>query len=288
MDDHLSPEEREKMDHHLKTCQKCSAALHDLRKTVEYARDVEEMDPPAWLTQKVMARVRDEQEKKGILRKLFYPLHVKIPAEILAALAIAVVTVYVFKSVQPVMKRAETPVQEVTVLREGKKARAAAEEETPASRGIVSHYAKTRTEESKREESAVPASKANMNKKISGGSLSFEMDKTQKLSAPTQEPERMSKQINQTRTLTIHVNDIESARDEFEKSVKTFGGHILETDSTPASFIYVVNIDSRKMKDFKNDLDRIGKFEPKPGDHETLDSGNIRIELVDNRRARAQ
>jgi len=57
-----------------------------------------------------MARVRAEQEKKrGIFQKLFYPLHIKVPIEALATVLIAVVAVYVFRAVEPEMKSLPVP-----------------------------------------------------------------------------------------------------------------------------------------------------------------------------------
>jgi hypothetical protein len=102
----VSPEERRLIGEHLPACHACSDALEDLKKTEVLLRGLEEVEPPAWFKQKVMARIRAEQEaKKSILQKLFYPLHVKIPIEAFATVLIAVVAIYIFKAVQPEMKR---------------------------------------------------------------------------------------------------------------------------------------------------------------------------------------
>ena len=62
------------------------AVLEDLRKTVELVKGLEEVEPPPWLAQKIMAHVKDESEKEvGIFRRLFYPLRVKIPLEAFAS-----------------------------------------------------------------------------------------------------------------------------------------------------------------------------------------------------------
>ena len=102
----VSPEESTLIGEHLQACQTCSMALEDLRKTEVLVKGLEKVEPPAWLKQKVMARIRAEEEaKKSILQKLFYPLHVKIPIEAFATVLIAVAAIYIFKAVEPDIER---------------------------------------------------------------------------------------------------------------------------------------------------------------------------------------
>lgn len=97
MEGFLSPEERAVMDDHLKACPQCRDSLADLDKTLAYVRGLEDVEPPPWLTQKTMAKVREEADrKKGLLRGLFYPLHIKLPLESVGAILIAVTALYVF------------------------------------------------------------------------------------------------------------------------------------------------------------------------------------------------
>ena len=104
----VSTDEKRRVEQHVNSCQKCRTALEDLKNTGALVRGLEEVEPPAWLTEKIMARVRAEEGRKGgIFRKLFYPLHVKVPIEALATVLIAVVAVYVFRAAEPEMKRAQ-------------------------------------------------------------------------------------------------------------------------------------------------------------------------------------
>jgi len=104
-EEHVDLEEKKAIEQHLSSCQPCSRALHDLKKTDELIKKLPEVEPPAWMTQKIMARVRAEEEKKkGLLQRLFYPLRIKIPIEVFATLLIAVAAVYVFKAVEPQMR----------------------------------------------------------------------------------------------------------------------------------------------------------------------------------------
>jgi hypothetical protein len=105
----ISPEERKRIDDHLAGCVQCTRALGDLKKTRELLQNLPEVEAPPWFTQKVMARVRAEaKSQRSMFQRLIYPLHVKIPIEVLATCIIAVVVLYVYKNIGP----------EATTLRE--------------------------------------------------------------------------------------------------------------------------------------------------------------------------
>jgi hypothetical protein len=80
-------------------------------------KNLKEVEPPPWMTQKIMARVREEAEsKRGFIQKLFYPLHIKVPLEAFATVLIAVVAVYVFKAAEPEMKSLQPPSSKEPVI----------------------------------------------------------------------------------------------------------------------------------------------------------------------------
>ena len=94
---------------HLETCPQCRKDLEDLEKTRAYLGALEEVEPPAWFEQKVMAGVREAHEKKSVWRRLFYPLHVKVPVQALATIIVVVFAVHVFKDMEPQMKSVQAP-----------------------------------------------------------------------------------------------------------------------------------------------------------------------------------
>ena len=113
IDEILSPQEKVTVDEHLKSCGECATALADLKKTVERVRNLESLEPPAWMTQKIMARVRAEaQPRKGLFQRLFFPLHIKLPVGAIATIAIALTTLYVFRTIEPEIKLAKVPTEE--------------------------------------------------------------------------------------------------------------------------------------------------------------------------------
>ena len=111
----LSPEEKSLVEAHLGICAKCSSLLADLKKTVDLLKDLPEVEPPPWFTQKIMAQVREESEQKGgLLRKLFYPFHIKIPIEAFATLLVVVIGVHIFRATAPEIRTVvQTPQAEI-------------------------------------------------------------------------------------------------------------------------------------------------------------------------------
>ncbi|HWR71678.1 MAG TPA: DUF2275 domain-containing protein [Nitrospirota bacterium] len=102
--------EKAEIEEHLKACRTCSDALEELRKTIETVRQIEETEPPAWMTSKIMARVRAEAErKKSFFQRLFYPLAIKVPLQTVAVLFLLVTAFYIYRSIQPEMQYTETP-----------------------------------------------------------------------------------------------------------------------------------------------------------------------------------
>jgi hypothetical protein len=76
----------------------------------EMVKGLEDVEPPPWLKTRVMAQVREEAgRKEGFLRKLFYPLHVKIPIQALATVLIAFVAWNVYRTGEPEFRQMAPP-----------------------------------------------------------------------------------------------------------------------------------------------------------------------------------
>ncbi len=113
IDGSVSGEERAAIDAHLETCLQCRSALEELRKTIEHIKTIEETEPPAWMTQKIMATVRAEaDEKKSFFHRFFFPLRIKIPIQAIAVLFLAVTGFYIYQSIQLQERVSEAPIQE--------------------------------------------------------------------------------------------------------------------------------------------------------------------------------
>jgi hypothetical protein len=113
MDNAVTPDERLLIEEHLQSCRICSMALVELKKTVCHVKNLEELEPPAWMAHKIMVQVKLEAEKKrSIFQWLFFPLHIKLPIEAMAMILVTVTGYLVFRTVQPEMQLGAPPVQE--------------------------------------------------------------------------------------------------------------------------------------------------------------------------------
>ena len=116
LDGVITAEEKRLIEEHLSTCEHCNLALSELKKAQETLRNLEEVEPPLWFTQKIMNRVHEEAEpKKGLLQRLFYPLHIKIPAEVFATCLVAILALFVYKNTDPEIKAIHEPEEIVRV-----------------------------------------------------------------------------------------------------------------------------------------------------------------------------
>jgi hypothetical protein len=111
IDGAVAPGAQAEIEHHLKTCSECSEALRELRSAVEHIHAVEEVDAPAWMTQKIMAKVREERDsKRGLWQRVFAPVLGHFPVQAVAVLFLAVTAFYIYHSIKPTQKYTEEPV----------------------------------------------------------------------------------------------------------------------------------------------------------------------------------
>jgi hypothetical protein len=83
-----------------------------MKKTIETLQGLEEIEPPAWLTAKVMKKIRAEaQPKRGWRERLFFPLHIKLPLEAFAALLITVAAIFIYKNMGTELQQMEVQPQ---------------------------------------------------------------------------------------------------------------------------------------------------------------------------------
>ncbi|MDI6741278.1 MAG: DUF2275 domain-containing protein [Smithella sp.] len=104
LDDLLTAGDKKAVEEHLKSCSRCTQELVRLSETRTVVSTLSEVDPPPWFKQKIMARVREESEKKGFAAKWFSPLKIKIPVQIFATVCIAVLAVYIYRAGDDRMK----------------------------------------------------------------------------------------------------------------------------------------------------------------------------------------
>ena len=113
LDGILSKTENALVEKHLGACDSCRAAFGEYQHARQLIRNLEAVEPPPGFAQRVMARIEEEEGKKaGILRKLFYPLHIKVPIQAVAMVAVAVLAIQAYRSVEP--QKQTAPQTEIT------------------------------------------------------------------------------------------------------------------------------------------------------------------------------
>jgi hypothetical protein len=120
----VTPEQARLIRQHLSSCTKCRESLEDLEKAGELVRNLEEVEPPPWLTQKIMARVRDESGQKiSLWRRFFYPLHIKLPIEVFATILVVGLVTYIYQVNQQEFETARLPAagQERVIIKDEEK-----------------------------------------------------------------------------------------------------------------------------------------------------------------------
>ena len=268
----VSSKQKALIDAHLKRCKGCKASLSDLKKTIKYAQKLEEVEPPPWLAQKVMAQVRSEAEaRRGIWQRLFSPFHIKIPLEALALVLVAVGTIYIFKSIQPEMQLAQAPTEtketdlparalgigEVHDVSEGKRPSAesverskyADEEKVGEEKSM--RLAKAPLEEDKGEE-ATPAT---------GVAPADELKRKIAPSSVVLEKGLKSEQKAESVILIVNVSDLAVANRDIEGTIQQLGGRIIQTESIGDKAVINAEIDSKQMKELFNQLNLIGEVQ---------------------------
>jgi hypothetical protein len=95
----LSPEEGKNIERHLASCPRCRHTSEALKKVEGIMQDLTEVEPPPFFEQRIMSRVREEAvQKQGILRKLFYPLYIKVPLQAFATILVAVIAFSIYRT----------------------------------------------------------------------------------------------------------------------------------------------------------------------------------------------
>lgn len=93
--------DRRIVERHLSECPACRAQLADLTTTLRLMRTTPEVDPPPWLTSRIMAHLREEQTaKRSWLQRIWFPRHTAFPVRILALLVVCVSGYYLSRSVE--------------------------------------------------------------------------------------------------------------------------------------------------------------------------------------------
>jgi hypothetical protein len=107
--DDLATHDSTLVELHLKECPACRAELADLKVTLQVIRSTPAVDPPPWLTSRIMANIKEQQtERRNWLQRIFFPLHIKLPLELIGLLVVCVTGYYLSQTVETELKAPRT------------------------------------------------------------------------------------------------------------------------------------------------------------------------------------
>ncbi|HON58674.1 MAG TPA: zf-HC2 domain-containing protein [Smithella sp.] len=274
--------EEEMFSQHLASCSSCAEKLAALEKAKALASGLDEMTPPRWLQQKIMAAVREEAAKKSVWEKLFYPLHIKIPVQIAATLVVAVLAVYVYQAGEDTMKKAAVPPAPVAEIQRERlhpqKPEASGQASVSKKDQAMRHHSSSLPE---MKQPAVPEAA-----EVAGKQISSDIHSDQYKSRPAakeivsssaemkrEEPFRSSDAVSKTQQafdlsgrvqkpdILLAVADIEQSAADVEKILDRLGARNIVRRTTGGEVLCFAEIQNRKMKDLIAQLKFIGRVE---------------------------
>lgn len=316
LEDAVSREEQVLIEEHLKSCTECSTYLVDLNKTIEHIRGLEAVEPPVWMTQKIMTELRAEaRPKKGILWRLFHPLHIKLPLEAVAAVLVVGIALYIYRDIRPETRFAKAPSEESAphipqreIIKEdkiGSFARSEVKKIPPEvttaprkpAREPVSGKKEARTDKIEavptapepeppgptslmREEREKAATTPSNEPATFAGALKKEAKREAAQATPKLKTSSEGKM--ESLVLTVKVRELESATKEVEKIIVALGGKIVERQSHEGWRMFVIDLNTSKFDELFEKLKLVGEVEekgPTLKDHE--ENMRVRIKTVD-------
>jgi anti-sigma factor RsiW len=316
LDNAVSSSEKAVIEKHLESCAECSAALTELRKTIEHVKTIEEMESPAWMTQKIMARVREEAgRKKSIWQWLFFPLRLKLPIQAVAVAFLAVTAFYIYQSVHPAMQYAKIPMEGFSAKPETP---TVAMNEPPARAQKPAPAAKTPAPVIARSEALKQSKKYAMESEAQADKLAAAPAAP---AAPAASDERFVTEQGDTATarkreeakpfaglvardeavqeapatapkakamafaekeeeihLTVEVKNVEGASKEIEKIITQLNGKIIKTERAEGKESHTAKFDAIKLKELFDKLKSVGELRTKEVPSATRE-GQLRIKI---------
>ncbi|PKN60166.1 MAG: hypothetical protein CVU53_04485 [Deltaproteobacteria bacterium HGW-Deltaproteobacteria-11] len=284
----LSPEEQKNIEGHLASCPRCSLASAALRKAQGIVQDLTEVEPPPFFEQRIMSRVREEAaQKQGILRKLFYPLYIKVPIQVFATLMVAVIAFSIYRTVMPELKDLAPPAITLTepandqTTAESRKAPVAPAAVTPATRTPAGDLT-----ENKRRRFAAPAIENGAKADRAAGSpspLQEERAPAMKSAAPAMALREMEGLPLRAKApslldLTIHVNDVHVAVREVEARLGQVNGRIIERQRRDGREFLKAEIAAQNLAAFLDRIEAIGRVKVKKSPHDVPD-GTVTVNM---------
>ncbi len=293
----LLPEEQALLEGHLTSCTACSAYLIDMIEMLAALGSLDEVEPPAWLTAKVMGKIRQElPHKKRWYETLFFPLHIKLPLEALGMVLIAGFAVLIMRSVQPdltLMTKQPAPQPKRTVVPgkaadapspAGRRGDTAVQEQPgslssalqqPAEKDQAPPPAEKRDEPALQKETADTLNAADAVRRPDQRSAAESMPPA--APAPPQYASTAEKKAAAPGSIIrLHAKDTEAAYRQIQEVLLRIKAEVKSVDRQAHSLIITARITPEKTEEFLKQAARIGSVKEEPGS-ERREEDTLRI-----------
>lgn len=272
------------IDQHLRDCRECAEYAGEIKKTIRILRDLEEVEPPAGLTRKVMEKIRVQaQPRKDWIRRLFFPLHIKLPLEAFAALMITVAAILIFKNMGPELQQMEVQPQAPVMKsmpaepeREIQKKELQQPQRLQEKAKYKDSFAGIETREltTQKEERPVeqptpapavsfapsPAPSSAMRQTETGKASGMPArDEVMQRAAPVSELSA-EKKTDGLITLTVTVKALDTAKNEIDTYLARSGGELKTLEQSEVRIIVTVKLDPSKIPNFLAHIGSLGKI----------------------------
>lgn len=257
----LSPEEKVLVEEHLASCRQCSNALEALKKTGKLVRELEEVDPPPWFTQRIMFRVREEaKQETGIIRKLFYPIHIKIPVQALATVLIAVLAFQIYRVGEPEIKVVIAP--PAAIFETGKDQAPTTSQKPPEAVPAPAAKEKTVLTKAPKKDMDMMAAPALEYKREEIGHYAGAAKESRKYEALPAAPQAIGTAVRKSAYIgvTVHVEDAGIAVKEVKNLLGKFGARKIERQSLEGKEVITAELKVQNVKEFMEKLKTIGEM----------------------------
>ena len=283
LDNSLYGDDKKDVEEHLNSCSRCSKALVELSKMRSLVGNLADVEPPPWFKQKIMSRVREEAGKKSLVQKLFYPLRIKIPVQVLTTIFIAVLVVYIYRGGEGRMKvvvplsapapmmevqKDKSPEQKIKTSADEEKQEEAIQKEG-VSRGTVhetvTDAAKDVNEPVARDINAEKYASAPAAKSVVLQSAESEKKKERNISGASiamKESKALRMQNVMSKTAVyLRVAEIDASAGEVEKLLVKYDAKNIARQITQNRAVLTAEVNNRKMKDLMVQLRTIGRIQ---------------------------
>ncbi len=257
IDGTVNAAEKAEIETHLKACEKCGDALTELKKTIEHVKSIDEIEPPAWMTQKTMAKVRVEaDQRKSIYQRLYSVFVVNLPVKAVAVVFLAAIAFYMYRDILP-QKLSEAWRRGSAVKNEAAPAAGNGRLMTrnysqPLKRLPQSPEYKALDMKQEYEKPAPPVPE--------GARTALQTEARQESSEPERKlkPALAYSKTGSTISITVSVKDIDAATRDTEAAIRQSGGTITKTERLDGKRVYTVTLSAHLLHALYDKLKPLG------------------------------